>query len=54
VSELDVTRKSAEQGNAFADEYGHACDDETLDEPGAKKSLDGDPPVHVGIGCHGL
>src|ERR1700681_3935407 len=47
VSEGDVAFGATKQRDSPADEYRYACDDETLNEPGAKKPLDGDATVDV-------
>ena len=47
VPEYDVALQRAEKRNAGTDENGYARDDKALHESGPKKSLNGDPAVHV-------
>src|SRR6266496_5872681 len=47
VLKRDVPRHCTEERNAATDEHGNARDDETVNEPGLKKSLNRDPAIHV-------
>src|SRR5207253_2367756 len=47
VAELNIAGQAAKQRNASADEDRHAGDDELLNEPGPKESLNCDPAVDI-------
>src|SRR5262245_42741418 len=47
--ELDIAMCGAEERDPLADEYGNACDNEALNEPGLKKPLNGNPAIHVNM-----
>lgn len=47
MTETDVARQGAEEGDAVANEHRDARDDEALHEASAQKLLNGDAAVHV-------
>src|SRR3954471_19821796 len=46
----NVTAGNAEQRNSLADQHRNLGDDEPLNQTGAKKLLNGDPAVDIGMG----
>ena len=47
VTETNVVRQGAEERNPVSNQYRHASDNETLDEPGSQKPLNRDSPVDI-------
>jgi hypothetical protein len=49
VTEMDVARQGAEEGDAVSDEHRDARDDEAVNEARAQKLLNGDAAVHIDV-----
>lgn len=49
MTEADVARQGAEEGDAVSNEHRDASDDEALHEASAQKLLNGDAAVHVDV-----
>ena len=49
VLESDIDRHIAKQRDTGADQHWNARDDEPMNEPSSKKSLDGDPAIYVNV-----
>lgn len=49
MAKLDIARQRAEERNACADQYRHACDDHSVDASRGQESLDGDAAVYISM-----
>src|SRR4030095_7121560 len=49
VLESDIDRHLAKQRDTGADQHWNASDDEPMNEPSSKKSLNGDPAIYVNV-----
>jgi hypothetical protein len=45
----DVIRQRTEKGNALPDEYWNTRDDQSLNEPGSQKSLNGYAAININM-----
>jgi len=49
VTKPNVPLQAPEERNSVSDEHRHARDDESVNEPGLEKSLNGDSAIHVNM-----